>query len=169
MKGGALILNRNGGAGVFAMLSISIGISAILSPAAAQRLVRMPGAGGDAPETPASAPQHLSSDGFSATVAHVIDGDTFVMNGVGPRIRVWGLDAPERGAPGGAEATAAMTRIALGRRLKCRRRDIDRYGRIVAQCFTETGEDITAMMIQRGVAREYVRFTGGYYRAQGVD
>ena len=75
--------------------------------------------------------------------------------------------------PGGvrvhAQDVALGTRIALGRRLKCRRRDIDRYGRIVAQCFTETGEDITAMMIQRGVAREYVRFTGGYYRAQGVD
>jgi endonuclease YncB( thermonuclease family) len=31
----------------------------------------------------------------------VVDGDTFWIAGIDRRIRVWGLDAPEQGRPGG--------------------------------------------------------------------
>jgi micrococcal nuclease len=74
-----------------------------------------------------------------------------------------GLDAPETRDPGGAAATAALTRLIANQTLRCRQRDIDRYGRIVGQCFLPSGRDITAAMIASGTAREYCRFSRNHY------
>jgi endonuclease YncB( thermonuclease family) len=98
------------------------------------------------------------------TVTRVVDGDTFWISTAGTSIRVWGLDAPETNQPGGARATAALTQLIAGQTLSCRQRDIDRYGRIVGQCFLPDGRDITAAMIASGTATEYCRFSGNYYR-----
>jgi endonuclease YncB( thermonuclease family) len=111
-------------------------------------------------------PQHLAaqSDLFSGTVARVTDGDTFRLQGIDKAIRVWGLDAPERKDPGGPAATSAMRDLITGQTLTCRNVNIDRYGRIVGQCFLPDGRDIAAEMIRRGVATEYCRYSGGYYQ-----
>jgi endonuclease YncB( thermonuclease family) len=109
---------------------------------------------------------HLTAEtnSVSGTVSRVTDGDTFHLSGLGPAIRVWGLDAPERKQAGGSEATRAMRSLISGASLDCQVRDIDRYNRIVAQCFLPDGRDIAAEMIYMGVATEYCRYSGGYYR-----
>ena len=100
----------------------------------------------------------------SGTVSRVTDGDTFHLLGLDPAIRVWGLDAPERKQAGGSDATRAMRGLITGATLTCQVRDIDRYRRIVAQCFLPDGRDIAAEMIRMGVAAEYCRYSGGYYQ-----
>ena len=80
------------------------------------------------------------------------------------RIRVWGLDAPEAGRPGGSQATTALTALIAGQELTCRQRDVDRYGRIVGQCFLRDGRDITAAMISTHTAKEFCRYSGNHYR-----
>ena len=85
-------------------------------------------------------------------MTRVVDGDTFWISSADERIRVWGLDAPEVDMPGGSQATAALTALISGQQLTCRQRDIDRYGRIVGQCFLPDGRDITAVMIESGTA-----------------
>lgn len=115
-------------------------------------------------EAPAPADKTGDSYDLSAPVARVIDGDTFVLSGVSPRIRVWALDAPEWNHPGGSAATAAMRGLVSGKTLNCRVRDIDRYGRYVGQCFLPDGRDITAEMIKMGVATEYCYFSKNHYR-----
>ena len=99
----------------------------------------------------------------SGVVRHVTDGDTLSLGGVDRAIRVWGLDAPERDERGASAATSTLQRLIAGQSLTCRVRDIDRYGRIVGQCFLPDGRDIAAQMIAAGVAREYCYFSGGYY------
>jgi endonuclease YncB( thermonuclease family) len=101
--------------------------------------------------------------GLDAKVSKVGDGDTFTLRGESRRIRVWGLDAPERNDPGGAAATAALRGLISGRLLHCDVLDIDRYGRLVAQCFLPDGRDIAAAMIRSGVATEYCRYSRGFY------
>ncbi|PQA88896.1 thermonuclease family protein [Hyphococcus luteus] len=96
-------------------------------------------------------------------VTRVVDGDTLYIKGLETRIRLWGLDAPERGKKGGYRATRMLREIAHGRHLSCREVDIDRYGRIVAQCFRPDGRDAAALMIESGAAKEYLRYSGGYY------
>jgi micrococcal nuclease len=107
--------------------------------------------------------QTRSSDMFQARVSKILDGDTFTLSGESHRIRVWGLDAPEWNHRGGSTATATLSGLISGKRLSCAVVDIDRYGRLVAQCFLPDGRDIAAEMIRSGVATEYCRYSGGYY------
>ncbi len=100
---------------------------------------------------------------YEGVVTRIVDGDTFYLDNVETRIRLWGLDAPERGQPGGNAAKRALREIAHGERLRCKEVDIDRYGRIVGQCFLSDGRDVAAMMIESGNGRDYVRYSGGYY------
>lgn len=114
------------------------------------------------PPQQTDAPQ--GSAAFAGAVSRVIDGDTFALQGESRRIRVWGLDAPEWNRPGGPDATATMRRLVSGQQLQCQIRDVDRYDRIVAQCFLPDGRDIAAVMIRAGIATEYCRYSRGYYR-----
>ncbi|WRH63805.1 MAG: thermonuclease family protein [Fuscovulum sp.] len=104
-----------------------------------------------------------SSDTLEAKVSKVLDGDTFTLSGESRRIRIWGLDAPEWNHQGGAAATATLRGLISGTRLRCAVLDIDRYGRLVAQCFLPDGRDIAEEMIRSGAAGEYCRYSGGFY------
>ncbi len=99
-------------------------------------------------------------------VTRIVDGDTLYIDGVETRIRLWGLDAPERGEKGGNRATRMLREIAHGQRVRCKEINIDHYGRIVGQCFLPDGGDLAALMIESGAAQEYLRYSGGYYSAE---
>lgn len=107
--------------------------------------------------------QAQSSNALEAKVSKILDGDTFTLSGESRRIRVWGLDAPEWNHRGGSAATATLRRLIAGKRLRCAVLDIDRYGRLVAQCFLPDGRDIAAEMIRSGAATEYCRYSRGFY------
>ena len=113
--------------------------------------------------TEGAAPATPSRFDFAGQVTRVVDGDTFWVSGQRTRIRVWGLDAPEIGRAGGSAAMARLAGLVSGRSVQCRMRDVDRYGRIVGQCWLPDGRDIGAAMIASGTAREYCRFSGNYY------
>ena len=114
-------------------------------------------------DLPGARPASSSQIDFSGRVTRIVDGDTFWISGQNVRIRIWGLDAPETNEPGGAAATAELTRLIGGQTLNCRQRDIDRFGRIVGQCFLPDGRDITREMIRSGTATEFCRFSRNYY------
>lgn len=107
--------------------------------------------------------QAQQSGGLEARVSKVLDGDTFTLRGESRRIRVWGLDAPEWDQRGGSTATAELRSLIAGKTLRCDVVDIDRYGRLVGQCFLPDGRDIAAEMIRSGAATEYCRYSRGYY------
>lgn len=100
---------------------------------------------------------------LEARVSKVLDGDTFRLRGESRRIRVWGLDAPEWNHQGGSSATSTLRSLISGKRLRCAILDIDRYGRLVAQCLLPDGRDIAAEMIRSGAAGEFCRYSRGYY------
>lgn len=105
----------------------------------------------------------LPGDTIDGVVTRVVDGDTLYLSGTDTSIRLWGLDAPERHQSDGLAATRTLRRLTEGRSLTCKKIDNDRYGRIVGQCFRSDGSDVTALMIRSGTAREYLRYSGGYY------
>lgn len=111
----------------------------------------------------ASAATAQGSPTIEAKVSKVLDGDTFTLSGESRRIRVWGLDAPEWDHRGGSAATATLRGLISGKRLTCAILDVDRYGRLVGQCFLPDGRDIAAEMIRSGAATEYCRYSRGYY------
>ncbi len=101
----------------------------------------------------------------SAAEVRVIDGDTIRIGSV--RIRLWGIDAPERdqtcgGLEAGSMATAALSRIIGDNPVTCEAVDTDRYGRTVATC-SVAGADIGGSMVRAGWAWDYARYSGSEY------
>jgi len=74
---------------------------------------------------------HEEPKATGVLVSRVIDGDTFVTT-EGERIRLAGINAPERGEAGSAEATAALGEFIAGRLLTLEQTSTDKYGRTVA-------------------------------------
>ena len=100
--------------------------------------------------------------------ARVVDGDSLEV--AGERIRLHGIDAPERAQTcraGGARwrcgerATRRLRERIGGRTVACEERDRDRYGRVVAVC-RAGGEDLNAWMVERGFALAYRRYSRAY-------
>lgn len=97
--------------------------------------------------------------------AMAIDGDT--ISAGGQAVRLWGIDAPEMDTAAGRRAAGHMRQLVKGAELTCRIKDVDRYDRIVAQCFNPQGQDLACLMVQAGHAQDWARFSGGYYRVCG--
>jgi len=107
-------------------------------------------------------------------VPRVIDGDTLELDG--ERIRLHGIDAPEtrqicvRDSAEwlcGQEASKSLRDYLRAKsQLTCDRVDIDRYGRIVAKCFTEGGTDIGEWMVSNGWALAYRRYSMDYVETE---
>ena len=84
----------------------------------------------------------------------VIDGDTVVAvdrKGVQRRIRVHGIDAPEKGQRGSSEATAELKRLVLDKWVRVRWRGRDKHRRFLARLRCEDG-DVSALLVRAGLA-----------------
>jgi endonuclease YncB( thermonuclease family) len=100
--------------------------------------------------------------------ASVIDGDTIEIHG--QRIRFFGIDAPESHQTCGADqqtyrcgqqAALALADHVGQQTVSCEKRDVDRYGRIVAVC-RAGGEDLNAWMVSQGWALAYRHYSTAY-------
>ncbi|MBG0797157.1 thermonuclease family protein [Methylocystis sp. L43] len=105
--------------------------------------------------------------------ASVIDGDTIEIRG--QRIRLHGIDAPEKGQPcfdaSGKSyrcdqiAAMALDEFIGASPVACRERDTDRYGRTVATCAVR-GVDIEAWLVRNGHAFAYRHYSSNYIGAE---
>jgi endonuclease YncB( thermonuclease family) len=93
--------------------------------------------------------------------ATITDGDTIRIRN--NRIRLWGIDAPERTQAYGPDATDYLQRLTQGKEISCTKQDTDKYGRVVAKCFTGD-HDLGRDMIAAGLAIDYTRYSHGYYK-----
>ncbi len=107
-----------------------------------------------------------------AGIVTVIDGDTLEVHG--QRIRLHGIDAPERrqlchldGRPWqcGKDAANALADKIARRPVTCEDLGRDRYKRIVARC-TVAAEDLGEWMVAQGWAVAYYLFSYEYSRAE---
>jgi len=105
-------------------------------------------------------------------MARVVDGDSLEIAGV--RIRLHGIDAPERdqncrdaegrGYACGHAAARALAAVVAGRGVTCTPVEVDRYNRDVATC-TADGVDIGETMVRAGHALDDPRHSRGRYAA----
>ncbi|MGB3243085.1 MAG: thermonuclease family protein [Sulfitobacter sp.] len=99
----------------------------------------------------------------------VIDGDTIDVGKT--RVRLHGIDAPERGQPCstlsgqnwacGDWVTQQVRDRYQGSSAICQRVDTDRYGRAVARCEVN-GRDMGRDLVQAGLAYAYRRYSSDY-------
>lgn len=75
------------------------------------------------------------------------------------RVRLYGIDTPERGAPGAAEATDALRLYVIGFETIpltiATVKPHDKYGRWLATVATPQCPDVAAAMIERGLGTPY--------------
>lgn len=100
---------------------------------------------------------------YAATVINVVDGDTldvtidlgFRMTTV-QRIRLYGLDTPERGTENYAEAKSMLTHLVVGKPVIARTvKPADKYGRWLASLHTPECDDVAEAIIAAGYAKPY--------------
>jgi len=100
--------------------------------------------------------------------ARAIDGDTLEIRD--KQVRLYGLDAPERGQTCFADradwhcglyAAQALREKIRGTSVHCRSKGVDRYGRVLAVC-SVGGENLNQWMVRQGWALAYRRYALDY-------
>jgi endonuclease YncB( thermonuclease family) len=81
---------------------------------------------------------HAATQSFEARVVGVADGDTITVldaNNVQHRIRLAGIDAPEKGQPFAERSKQSLRRMVMGRLARIEWDEQDRYGRLVGKAW----------------------------------
>ena len=91
-----------------------------------------------------------------AKVDRVVDGDT-VYTKDGTKIRLHGIDTPERDQPYGKQATGALDAL-IETKVFVEEKDTDRYGRLVGVLYTAEGLNVNLEMVCSGHAWWYERY-----------
>jgi endonuclease YncB( thermonuclease family) len=112
---------------------------------------------------------------YLGKVTSVADGDTFTMESESGkvRVRICGIDAPERGQPGNGQAAGVLATLIEGKTVHCLqvgegtvcdgRSKPHSRDRIAAQCFLDK-LDIAEEMAKSGTACDRPKSSGGHYR-----
>lgn len=86
---------------------------------------------------------------------HVMDGDTFKSGDT--RVRLWGIDAPEKGQPFADEARARLKELIEGKAVRLEWKDKDQHSREVAIVYAGS-TNINLQMVKDGLAWHYEYF-----------
>ncbi len=89
-------------------------------------------------------------------VVKVLDGDTFVLNS-GQRVRLLAVNAPEKGACLGQEATDLLTKLVLNKRVRLEETTHDDYGRILAVTFVDSPFSSPVILSERSESKDLSR------------
>ncbi len=92
-------------------------------------------------------------------VKRIVDGDTVHLKD-GTKVRLHGIDTPERDQPYGKQATRNLDKL-IGRTVFVVERDTDRYGRLVGTLYTPEGVNVNLEMVCNGSAWWYSRYAKG--------
>lgn len=110
----------------------------------------------------------LATAPFSARAVGVSDGDTVVVladDGVRHRIRIGGIDAPEKGQPFADVSRRHLAGLLREQVLRVEPIKRDPYGRTVAN-LSVGDEDVGLVMLRAGLAWHFVRYARDQTRAQ---
>jgi endonuclease YncB( thermonuclease family) len=105
---------------------------------------------------PACVPAFDRTSELTGKVVHVSDGDSMIVlaNGTEQRVRMHGIDAPERTQPYNHKARQSLAELVAGRTVTVQYDKEDKYGRIVGKVLVN-GTDAGLAQLQRGMAWFY--------------
>ena len=91
---------------------------------------------------------------LSGRVVGISDGDTISVmhDGQAVKIRLYGIDAPEKGQAFGTKAKQFVSAMTFGKEVKVEVKDYDRYGRTVADVFLPDGRNLNREIVKAGFA-----------------
>ncbi|MGK0417990.1 thermonuclease family protein [Haliea sp.] len=112
-------------------------------------------------DTALDKPVHSASDyDLSGTVVRIADGDTLTLldaTNTQHKIRLHGIDTPERRQPYGNAAREALEALVAGQHIGVVVQDTDRYGRTVGTVY-RNGLNVNLTLVEKGWAWWYERY-----------
>jgi endonuclease YncB( thermonuclease family) len=100
---------------------------------------------------------YLALADFTGEVVRVVDGDRIEVlhDGRLERIRLSGIDAPEKGQPFGKEAKQVTFALAFRKAVTVNVRGRDPYGRIIGRVVLPDGTTLNHELVKQGLAWQY--------------
>lgn len=97
---------------------------------------------------------------FTGRVVGVSDGDTLSLlrDGRAVKVRLHGIDCPEKGQPFGAAAKKFTSDAAFGKEVTVQPKAKDRYGRTVAEIMLPDGTSLNQQLVSNGLAWWYRKY-----------
>jgi endonuclease YncB( thermonuclease family) len=102
----------------------------------------------------------LSIAQLKGKVVKIADGDTYTLldsNNQQVKIRMHGIDCPEKVQPYGRVAKDFLSSLIFGKIVEAKVQDTDRYGRVVAITFFN-GKNINEEMLKVGLTWHYKKY-----------
>lgn len=96
-----------------------------------------------------------------ARVVNIADGDTFTLlypDNRNLKIRLYGIDAPERAQDFGTAARKAVGQMLEGHLVSVKEIEKDRYGRVVAIAYRDDGLCVNEELLRQGYAWNYAQY-----------
>jgi micrococcal nuclease len=97
---------------------------------------------------------------FTGKVVGVTDGDTISVmhNGRGEKIRLHGIDCPEKGQAFGAVAKQFTSALVFGKEVTVAVQDSDKYGRTIGEITLLDGRVLNQELVKAGLAWWYRKY-----------
>lgn len=97
----------------------------------------------------------------SGKVISILDGDTYelLLDGKPTRVRMEGIDAPEKGMPYYKVAKRHLGDLCFGKVVQLKVTGPDKYGRTLAFSYLEDGTELGHEMIKAGMAWHYTKYS----------
>ncbi len=113
----------------------------------------------------------LEAADYTGRVVSVLDGDTIeVLNGHhAERIRLSGIDCPEKGQAFGNNAKHATSDLAYGKEVTLQTHGKDKYKRTLADVLLPDGTNINQMLVKDGWCWWYRRYAPGDMVLEGLE
>ena len=110
------------------------------------------------PVEPAIPPDVANVD--TVKVIGIVDGDTIdiLVNQAPLRLRLSGIDTPEKGQPFGNNAKDDLSQLIGGKQVRYVVRDTDRYGRSIADVYLGN-LNVNRWLVEQGLAWHYVAYS----------
>ena len=101
--------------------------------------------------------------GFIGPVVSVLDGDTIeVLHYTHPeRVRLSGIDCPEKGQPYGKRAKQALSALVFGKDVILQTHGQDKYGRTLADVLLPDGTNVNHELVKDGWCWWYRKYAPG--------
>lgn len=106
------------------------------------------------------APASARAETLQGLVVAILDGDTLAVldaNKAQHRVRLAGIDAPEKGQPFGHRSKEGLSDLAYNQQVSVEWHKVDRYGRIVGKVLVN-GRDVNLAHVASGLAWHYVAY-----------
>lgn len=108
---------------------------------------------------------------FTGLVVGVIDGDTIdvLHNGKGDRIRLNGIDCPEKGQAFGQKAKHATASLVFDKEVTIQTHGKDKYGRTIADVLLPDGMNLNQELVKQGWCWWYRKYAPGDTVLEGLE